>query len=177
MSAHRTLSVSRPVPPVRLVAERFATDPARWLPPPARDRGRGRWEVDLELCGAHRAVVMAIGDPWRVGPHVWRSISWAPWEEDGELIPGPVWLPSFEGTVGLRDNGVGGTELVVHGGYRPPFGAFGLILDRVVAQRLARLSIETLLDELATGLRARGTERDAERQRSRADSLALRSAR
>lgn len=176
MPLRRTISVARPIPPAPQLVERFAADPGRWLPPPARERGMNRWELDLRLGDAHRAVIAELGEVWRTERGLWRAISWAPWEQNGELVPGPVWLPAFEGSIGLREPGGDHAALVLQGGYVPPFGTLGLLADTLVAKRLARESLAALLEEVAIGLRAveawpPGT------QKPRADSLALRSAR
>ena len=46
------------------------------------------------------------------------------------------------------------SELVIHGNYRPPLGALGLIGDRLIGHRVAQSSAKAFLDELSLAIEA-----------------------
>ncbi len=71
------------------------------------------------------------------------SLEWAP--EGG----GP--FPTFHGTLILRPHS-GQTELELKGGYTPPFGEIGAAFDAVVGNKIARATIQILLDNLKAAL-------------------------
>ncbi|HWH32286.1 MAG TPA: hypothetical protein VNU01_06405 [Egibacteraceae bacterium] len=151
-------------------AVRFGADPASWLPAVVESRGRGRWRLPLSLGGVHRHVALELGDAWRDGADTWRACAWRPQEERGDWIPGPLWLPSFAGSLGVCRRGASAADLVLEGAYRPPFGFAGRAVDRLLLGRLARRSARELLASVAACLAP-------ESYRPRAASVALRSAR
>ena len=62
----------------------------------------------------------------------------------------PAWrgFPSFGATLTIRPAGQE-TELVLDGSYDPPGGVVGRIFDRIVGQKLATRTMDSLLNQLA----------------------------
>ncbi len=63
------------------------------------------------------------------------------WEPDGTSI-----FPSFEGTMWAEPTGDTSCTLFIEGTYDAPGGIAGQVFDAVVGQRIARGTLETMLD-------------------------------
>ncbi|MGH9122270.1 MAG: hypothetical protein ACRDYC_10060 [Acidimicrobiales bacterium] len=73
-----------------------------------------------------------------------------------EFTVSPIGLrslfPSVMGAIEMNPAGACGTQLAVHGRYRPPLGTFGRMLDRTLAHHLAQRVLHALLQEVAARL-------------------------
>jgi len=63
-------------------------------------------------------------------------------------------LPQFRGILRLRIAGTQ-TRLILDGRYEPPGGMFGTLFDRVIGNRIAASTANTLLDRIARALTSR----------------------
>jgi hypothetical protein len=127
----------------------FVGDPSRWLPD-ARRVGPDNWTMTVRAGQLSRVVEATLGDPWRAGGSQWRSLSWDPGTQDDAL---ERFLPSLEGELGLHVlEGV--VTLMLDAEYRAPGGAVGSALDSMGLQRLARMTVERLLADIAARLTA-----------------------
>jgi hypothetical protein len=72
-------------------------------------------------------------------------------------------FPEFDGNLELSPDGPQNSRLTLVGSYRPPLGALGERLDRLVLHRAAYATICSLLDRLVTGLvEPHGTSRSSQ---------------
>jgi hypothetical protein len=72
-------------------------------------------------------------------------------------------LPDFHGTIRFRVDGLG-TNVIVEGSYRAPFGGLGRVFDELIGRHIARAGIRDLTRRLARHLEAREREwRSAQR--------------
>ena len=127
----------------------FVGDPSRWLPD-ARRVGPDRWTLTVRAGQLSRVVEAHLGDPWRAGGSQWRSLAWDPGTQDDAI---ERFLPSLEGELGLHVlEGV--VTLMLDAEYRAPGGAVGAALDSLGLQRLARMTVERLLADVAARLTA-----------------------
>jgi hypothetical protein len=127
----------------------FVGDPSRWLPD-ARRVGPNHWTMTVRAGQLSRVVEASLGDPWRAGGSQWRSLTWEPGTQDDAL---ERFLPSLEGELGLHVlEGV--VTLMLDAEYRAPGGAVGSALDSLGLQRLARMTVERLLADVAARLTA-----------------------
>lgn len=163
----RQLEVSVPLPGgVRRIAAALGSDPAGWLPPPARPRGLDRWTVELVAGPMTRAVACRVGGVWRVGPAAWRSIAWQPEPEPDEVLAFQRALPVFSGEIGViraqpgdggevGDGGAGGVDqavLTLHGSYTAPGGRVGAAADAAGLHRAARATAVRFVADVADRL-------------------------
>jgi hypothetical protein len=112
--------------------------------------------VDLGAGGSvHQEVVLGLGvarpaETTFVVPVAWHAV-------------GREWLfPAFTGELGVSQEGTG-SSLRLSGAYTVPLGVVGRFGDGIVGRRLARRSLEALLDRLAERL-----ESEVERRRESA---------
>jgi hypothetical protein len=138
--------------PEPLVAA-FVGDPQRWLPSSRRD-GPDRFVFNATARALARPVRAKIGAPWQHGSTHWRSISWDPVDAEGSPSPVDRLLPSLDGELGLHLGDRGGATLLLDARYRPPGGAVGLAADTIAMCRVARLTIEHIVGEIAARLGA-----------------------
>ncbi|MDB5073528.1 MAG: hypothetical protein JWM87_4639 [Candidatus Eremiobacteraeota bacterium] len=68
---------------------------------------------------------------------------------------GTRFFPDFRGTLRLRIASVDETRLTLEGTYHPPFGAAGLVFDRLIGRRIARATMRDLLERLAGAMERR----------------------
>ncbi len=72
---------------------------------------------------------------------------------DHLLRAGPLGdLPVLDADIKLSAEGGQGTRVALTGCYRPPFGALGAGLDRMLMHTVATLTLRSLLTRLATAL-------------------------
>ena len=127
----------------------FVGDPSRWLPD-ARRIGPERWTMTVRAGQLSRVVEATLGDPWRAGGSQWRGLTWDPGTQDDGL---ERFLPSLEGELGLHVlEGV--VTLMLDAEYEAPGGPVGSALDSMGMQRLARMTVERLLADIAARLTA-----------------------
>lgn len=136
-------------PPESLVAA-FGQDPQRWLPDARRDGDD--WLVKVRARALARTVRMRIGATWQVGATAWRSVSWDPVPDRREPTSLPRLLPTLDGELGLHLDASGRTTLVLDARYRPPGGAIGAAADAAGLHRVARETVERLLEEVGARL-------------------------
>jgi hypothetical protein len=72
-----------------------------------------------------------------------------------EWTAGTRLFPDFHGTLRLRIDTVQTTLLTLEGSYRAPFGAPGLLFDRLLGRRIARVTMSELLERLALAMEKR----------------------
>lgn len=128
----------------------FTADPERWLPN-ARHVGPDRFAIDVGPDSWERSVTVTIGDPWRVGGTWWRSCSWEPVGSSGEANAVARLLPTLDAELGLSVR-EGRATLVLDGRYDPPGGRFGDAVDAVALHRVARVTADRLLADIARRL-------------------------
>jgi hypothetical protein len=138
----------------------FTGDPDRWLPAARRD-GDDEWTVRLRAGGLTRPVHARLGEPWQAGATWWRTLSWDPATEPDATIPVERLLPSLDGELGLHTDETGRTTLVLDARYRPPGGALGAAMDAVALHRVARSSVERLLEDVGARLAGESQHLDA----------------
>ncbi len=66
--------------------------------------------------------------------------------------PGSGLFPEFDGNLELTPDGPQNSRLTLVGSYRPPLGALGERLDRLMLRRAAYATINSLLDRLVSSL-------------------------
>jgi hypothetical protein len=71
------------------------------------------------------------------------------WEATG---PGGALFPALDADIKLTPAGEGATVLAVSGVYRPPLGALGAGLDRVVMGRVAQATIRTFAHRIGAAI-------------------------
>ena len=138
-------------PPAALVVA-FGADPARWLPD-AR-RADDAWFVKLRAGSLARTVRARIGSPWQAGATSWRSLTWDPVPDRGAPRALDRLLPTLDGELGLHLDPGGRTTLILDARYRPPGGVLGAAVDAVGLHRVARETVERLLEEIGARLSA-----------------------
>lgn len=125
----------------------FVGDATRWLPD-ARRTGPDRWTITVRAGQLTRPVDCHLGSPWRAGGSQWRSLSWEPTVHDEAI---ERFLPSLEGELGLHVlEGV--VTVMLDARYRAPGGPVGSALDSLGLQRVARVTVERLLADIAARL-------------------------
>lgn len=122
----------------------------------ARDHG---WSVGLEGDGRHlmaRVGIKVAGIP--VYKHVELTVGPMPYGADWErvMLPvswkttgGPPIFPRMEGTLHVEPAGPGTTRLTLNATYDPPLGAAGVVLDRALMHRLAKMTMADFVERLA----------------------------
>lgn len=136
--------------PVRLAAA-FRADPDRWLPGARRD-GPRRYATLLHAGALTRAATVTVGDPWRAGKTLWRSLTWEPTTVDGDAGTVDRLLPTLDGELGLHREDGGRVTLVLDARYRPPGGALGAAADAAGLRRIARGTIQRFLEDTSARL-------------------------
>ncbi|MCC5949654.1 MAG: hypothetical protein JJT89_14480 [Nitriliruptoraceae bacterium] len=131
----------------------FSGDPARWLPN-ARPDGPRRFVLSLRAGSFSREVRANLGSAWHAGDTSWRSVSWDPIDEDGESGLLERFLPSLDGELGLHRAGETGSTLVFDARYRPPGGQLGAAIDATMLRRVARTTVQDLLEAVTARLSA-----------------------
>jgi len=138
--------------PSSALAAAFCADPGRWLPD-ARADGQ-TWVLRLRAGALSRGVRATVGAPWQVGATHWRTVSWDPLPARREALAIDRLLPSLDGELGLHLDTTGRVTLVLDARYRAPGGALGAAIDAVALHRVARETVERLLEEVGARLSA-----------------------
>jgi hypothetical protein len=135
------------------LAQAFDGDPQRWLPS-ARQEGASTWRLTVRAGSFSRPVIATVGAPWRAGRTRWRSLSWDPVDQDGGTGALDRLLPRLDGELGLHLRRGGPATLVFDARYHPPGGSLGTAVDVLALSRVARGTVERLLEEVAAKLAA-----------------------
>lgn len=98
-----------------------------------------------------RSVACRVGPVWQIGDTTWRSVSWEPQPERGDIVAADRLLPVFRGELGLRvDND--GLVLSLHGVYEPPAGRLGTAVDAAALHQVAQTTADRFLTDIARNL-------------------------
>lgn len=151
----RTVRGFVPVPgPSEAIEQAFLADPRHWIPT-ARAQGDGTLQSIVRAGALSRHVRLEIGRPWRNGMTIWRQVQWDPVGGAGEPAALDRWLPSFDGELGLnRRRRRAHVTLVLDGRYAPPGGHVGMAIDAAGMGRVAQLTVDRFLADVAAGLTA-----------------------
>lgn len=121
--------------------------PAQWIPSLVEDRsGRLTCTIGVSFGGhLQRQALLEIGhmesgEGWAVVPVSWRAA-------DADVL-----FPTFAGELQATGLPQGRCELALVGSYRPPMGAVGELVDRLVLHRVASLALATFLAHVAERL-------------------------
>ena len=136
----------------RAVAAVFASDPARWLPAPRRNRNDPSFAIPVRAGGIERTVRTDVGDVWQRGTTTWRAISWDPVSDTGDSGGINRFLPSFTGEIGLHTSNDGDTTVILDGEYDPPGGVLGTVVDAAGLRRVARSTMTRFAADVAAQL-------------------------
>jgi hypothetical protein len=98
-----------------------------------------------------KAVRLEVGEPSRGADQIVLPISW--WATGT-----PFLFPTMDAELVLVSLGPDLTQISLHGTYKPPIGAVGRALDKMVFHRYAEASVKDFVDRIAVGLG--GTSRD-----------------
>lgn len=123
----------------------------------AQQRRQRRFPVALEApvgsgASLSHQVEIEIGPPKAADDETTVRLAWHPTAHH-RLVP------SFDGVLALRHGGGSVTELTVRGSYRVPLGAAGRFGDAVIGRRIARHTVDHLLETLARRLQAESNRR------------------
>lgn len=80
------------------------------------------------------------------------------WEATG--LTGRL-FPALDADISLSDAGAAGTQVTLVGSYRPPFGAAGAELDRLVMRAVANATLRQLLTQVTLALEGVMTDQAA----------------
>ena len=134
-----------------------------------RDRfsGDGQWLAPLATAATKdgETLRMRIGPSWAAGlvsREVRVTIS-PPRERDGALVRSLAWVPSewqalfplLDGDIELASIGSDWSRLSISAAYTPPFGGFGVRVDRAMLHHVAASTGRSFLNQRAEGLEAR----------------------
>lgn len=108
-------------------------------------------EKGVRVTYSHGSDPMHFDEPW--------TVCWTP-------EPGGVY-PRFAGTLTVRaDEDYTGAILELEGTYAPPMGAAGRLFDKALGQRIAALTMKTLLRTLASEMMLRYKREEAAKVRA-----------
>jgi hypothetical protein len=139
-----------PLPSDRV--ERALLDsPAEWLSAVAgnaQQRGDGLFaEVGVGPLGDRlgRRVAVGLGAPVRFPSMTSLPLTWEPIGLEGLL-------PRLEADLEVGPLGEGRTQLAISAHYRPPLGAVGRAVDRVLLHRVAEATVKDFLDRVGAAI-------------------------
>jgi hypothetical protein len=139
------------VPLAAAEVERALRDaPPGWLAAmagAAQERGDGLLaEVGVGPLGPRLGrVAVRLGEPVRFPSMVSLSLTWEPLGLEGLL-------PRLEADLELGSLGGDRTQLAISARYRPPLGALGRAVDRVLLHRVAEATLKDFLDRLGRAI-------------------------
>ncbi|MGC1419371.1 MAG: hypothetical protein WA786_04540 [Acidimicrobiales bacterium] len=132
-----------------------------------RFSGDGQWLAPLATVATQdgETLRMRIGPSWASGlvsREVRVTIS-PPRERDGALVRSLAWVPSewqslfplLDGDIELAPIGSDWCRLSLSAAYTPPFGGFGVRVDRAMLHHVAASTVRSFLNQMASGLEAR----------------------
>jgi hypothetical protein len=109
-------------------------------------------------------MLLARLGPFKDQPRLTKQVriqTLPPYSRGGALVvpvrwmptgPGSGLFPEFDGNLELTPDGPQNSRLTLVGSYRPPLGALGERLDRLMLRRAAYATINSLLDRLVSSL-------------------------
>jgi hypothetical protein len=133
--------------PAAQVERALLASPAEWLSAmagAAQERGDGLLtEVGVGPLGTRlrRRVQVELGAPVRFPSMTSLPLTWEPAGLEGLL-------PRLDADIELGALGEDRTQLAVSARYRPPLGAVGRTVDRVLLHRVAEATVKDFLDRL-----------------------------
>jgi hypothetical protein len=98
------------------------------------------------VLGVSKEVQVQVLPPYLYGATMLVPLRWVATGPSGAMFP------QLDANLELMPDGAHGSILRVSGSYRPPLGAVGATLDRVVLHRVAEATSRTLLQKLARAL-------------------------
>jgi hypothetical protein len=137
--------------PVAVVEQRLVDSPAGWLSAVAGEaqrRGDGLLgEVGVGPLGARlrRLVSIQLGEPVRFPSMTSLPLTWEPVGLEGLL-------PRLDANLELGALGPERTQLAISARYRPPLGAVGQAVDRVLLHRVAEATVKDFLDRVGQAI-------------------------
>lgn len=140
--------------PARQVEHVMLDAPAEWLSTVAGEAQRRGdhllTEVGVGPLGRSfsRQVSIQVGRPVRFPSMTSLPLTWEPLGLEGVL-------PRLEADIELGSLGEGRTQLAISARYRPPLGALGRTVDRVLLHRVAEATVKDFLDRVAERIRTR----------------------
>jgi hypothetical protein len=138
--------------PAAQVERALLASPAEWLSAmagAAQERGDGLLtEVGVGPLGTRlrRRVKVELGEPVRFPSMTSLPLTWEPAGLEGLL-------PRLDADIELGALGEDRTQLAVSARYRPPLGAVGRTVDRVLLHRVAEATVKDFLDRLGHAIR------------------------
>jgi hypothetical protein len=139
-----------PLPHER-VEQALLGSPAEWvaaLAGDAQQRGDGLLtEVGVGPLGDRlgRRVAVQLGAPVRFPSMTSLPLTWEPLGLDGLL-------PRLEADIEIGPLGQDRTQLAISARYRPPLGAVGRTIDRVLLHRVAEATLKDFLDRVGAAI-------------------------
>ncbi len=130
---------------------RFRTDPGRWLPPPAQERGPDHWAVEIQAGPITRTATCGVGEVFGDEELLQRRIGWQADPEPGDDAATRA-LPPLDGTLSLRTLADTRCDLGLAGTYRAPSGSIGASFGPAQLQMLAESAAARFLHDTAAGL-------------------------
>jgi len=137
--------------PVVKVEQALVGSPAGWLSAVAGEaqaRGDGLLgEVGVGSLGARlrRQVRIQLGEPVRFPSMTSLPLTWEPVGLEGVL-------PRLDANLELGSLGGDRTQLAISARYRPPLGAIGRAVDRVLLHRVAEATVKDFLDRVGAAI-------------------------
>jgi hypothetical protein len=137
--------------PVTKVEQALVSSPAGWLSAMAGEaqaRGDGLLgEVGVGPLGVklRRQVRVRLGEPVRFPSMTLLPLTWEP-------VGLEDLLPRLEADLELGSLGGDRTQLAISARYRPPLGAVGRAVDRVLLHRVAEATLKDFLDRLGQAI-------------------------
>ncbi|HZA82453.1 MAG TPA: hypothetical protein VFC13_13440 [Actinomycetes bacterium] len=138
--------------PVTQVEQVFVGSPAGWLSAMAGEaqrRGDGLLgEVGVGPLGARlrRQVRIRLGEPVHFPSMTSLPLTWEPVGLEGML-------PRLDANLELGSLGEDRTQLAISARYRPPLGAVGRAVDRVLLHRVAEATVKDFLDRVGQAIK------------------------
>jgi len=129
------------------VWEALASDPAGWLPPPARPC-EGGWLVELDATNALpaalacRHAVVRIGSSWGDATHLVRALSW-------RAATATSLFPVLDGDLEWAPLNGDASQLSLMGTYRPPLSVVGDLGDITLGHRVVEACVRRFVLDVA----------------------------
>jgi hypothetical protein len=145
--------------PARQVEHAMLDAPADWLSMLAGEaQRRGDHllaEVGVGPLGPKvgRRVTIEVGQPVRFPSMTSLPLSWEPLGLEGML-------PRLEANIELGSLGEDRTQLAISARYRPPLGALGRTVDRVLLHRVAEATLKDFLDRVGAAITSQAEATD-----------------
>lgn len=137
--------------PARQVEHVMLDAPAEWLSTVAGEAQRRGdhllTEVGVGPLGRKfsRQVSIQVGRPVHFPSMTSLPLTWEPLGLEGVL-------PRLEADIELGSLGEGRTQLAISARYRPPLGALGRTVDRVLLHRVAEATVKDFLDRVGAAI-------------------------